>query len=95
MTTTIRSAITGEYNLETIARLLQPIAWSGTVDAETRAAEEAALSELADDAREAIASDPDAVAVRIDAGEVTATVHAQDETETDQFAVGDQVEFRR
>jgi hypothetical protein len=68
--------ITGEYDRAALDRLLWPVAWSGTVDAETRAAEESALSDLVDEAREALASDPDAVAVRIEAGAVVSTVHA-------------------
>jgi len=69
--------ISGEYDRDSLNKLLWPIAWSGTASTETRRAYEDALRELVDEAREALAQDPDAVAVEIRDGAVVATVHAE------------------
>jgi len=73
--TAYRRAISGTYDGEKLNKLLWPVAWSGAVGPETRAACEGAVRELVEEAREALRQDGDAVAVEIKDGEVVATVH--------------------
>ena len=72
----IRDHITGTHTREQLDALTRPIAWSPFKSPADAADEEAALSELAAEAREALEADPDAVAVEIRAGQVVATVRA-------------------
>ncbi len=69
-TTKTRNTITGEFSREQLALLSWPIAWDGTMDLESRAAEEGALRDLVDEARAELDSHPDSVAVVIEAGEI-------------------------
>lgn len=72
--TTLREQITGTYDGENLAELTHPVAWSGTVDAETRREQEADRAELVDEIRDALA-DPDVAAVRVERGEIVDYCH--------------------
>lgn len=72
----IRDHITGIHDRAAISALTRPIAWSPFKAPADAADEEAALRELADEARAALDADPDAAAVEIQAGRVVATVPA-------------------
>jgi len=70
----LRRRVTGTYRREDLRRLQWPIAWSGTVDAETRRAREEELAELVAEAMEALDACRDGAAVEIAAGEIVAVV---------------------
>lgn len=76
----LRAQVSGEYNKEALSRLKFPIAWNGAVSAQQRAAEEADLSALVAEARDALVADSDAVGVEIRNGRVVATIHADEES---------------
>lgn len=71
--TTLRQAITGTYDRDRLADLTRPVAWSGTVDADTRREQEADRAALVDEIRAALA-DPEVVGVVVESGEVAAYV---------------------
>jgi hypothetical protein len=66
--------INGRFSRSDLNRLSWPIAWDGTVSSEARAAYEAELAALLDEAQAALSDSPDAVAVEIVDGKVTAVI---------------------
>ena len=72
----VRDTITGTYDRSLLAALRLPIAWSGTMGEAARTAEEKALADLVAEALSALDTSPDAAAVEIVNGHVTATIHA-------------------
>lgn len=69
----MRASISGTFTAADLSRLTWPVAWSGTVSDSERARLEGEIAALVAEAREALASDPEAVAVEIVAGEVVST----------------------
>lgn len=69
-------AIAGTFDADTLRRLARLATWSGTMPDDGREEHEAALRAMRDDGLRALARDADAVAVVIEAGKVTGTVHA-------------------